>query len=138
MEQIERLEKSNKLWRTISILSFVGTLVVTGFAFSQRDGRKDVPPPPAAGGFLVDKSPLPVTYTNFVQVSVTPEELVLDLGLNSQTVPDQPIRMSNRVVMSFFTAKRMSNALKQVVEQHEASYGKLELDFQKRLLPGAK
>src|SRR5262245_49040908 len=47
----------------------------------------------------------PVTYTNFARVSVTPEELILDLALNSERTPDmnKPIRTSNRVVMNFYT-----------------------------------
>jgi hypothetical protein len=87
----------------------------------------------------MDRTSPPVTYTNFVRVSVTPEELVLDLGLNSQMTPDpkQPIQMFNRVVMNFYTAKRLSHAINDVVRRYEATYGPLELDVNKRaLLPG--
>jgi hypothetical protein len=46
--------------------------------------------------------------------------------------------LPNRVVMSFYTAKRFAHALQQVVQQHEAAYGSLELDFKKRARQGAK
>ena len=66
-------------------------------------------------------------------MSVTPDELVLDFGLQTQIVPNptETIKLSHRVVMNFYTAKRFS-ALMNVVQQHENAYGALELDFQKR------
>src|SRR5579864_838575 len=84
--------------------------------------------------FPTDYSSLSTVYTNFCRVSVTPEELVLDFGLNTQVTPNpaEPIKLSHRVVMNFFTAKRLLNALLGVVSQHENAYGVLELDFQRR------
>jgi hypothetical protein len=84
--------------------------------------------------FPTDSSNISTVYTNFCRVSVTPEELILDFGLNTQVVPNaaEPIRLSHRVVMNFFTAKRLMNALLGVVSQHENAYGVLELDFQRR------
>jgi hypothetical protein len=85
--------------------------------------------------FATDSSTLSTVYTNFCRVSVTPEELVLDFGLNSQVTPTpgEPIKLSHRVVMNFYTAKRLMNALIGVVSQHENTYGALELDFQRRV-----
>src|SRR5438105_4555416 len=82
-----------------------------------------------------DVSGLSTVYTNFCRVSVTPEELVLDFGLNPQVAPTpgEPVKLTHRVVMNFFTAKRLLLALNNVVVQHENAYGALELDFQKRL-----
>jgi hypothetical protein len=85
--------------------------------------------------FPTDYSTLSTVYTNFCRVSVTPEELVLDFGLNTQMAPNptEPIKLSHRVVMNFFTAKRLLLALNNVVAQFENNYGALELDFQKRM-----
>ena len=41
--------------------------------------------------------------------------------------------MSQRVVMNYFTAKRLLGALTGVIQQHEAAFGPLELDYQKRM-----
>ena len=62
-------------------------------------------------------------------------ELVLDFGLNPQIspAPTEPVKLTHRVVMNFFTAKRLLLALNNVVVQHENAYGALELDFQKRI-----
>jgi hypothetical protein len=92
-------------------------------------------PEQAVAQFATDSSTLSTVYTNFCRVSVTPEELVLDFGLNSQMTPTpaEPIKLSHRVVMNFYTAKRLMNALIGVVSQHENTYGALELDFQRRV-----
>jgi hypothetical protein len=90
--------------------------------------------PGAPPQFATDYSQLSTVYTNFCRVSVTPEELVLDFGLNTQMTPNpaEPIKLSHRVVMNFFTAKRLMNALLGVIGQHENAYGMLELDIQRR------
>jgi hypothetical protein len=85
-----------------------------------------------------DTSALSATYTNFCRVSVTPDELVLDFGLQTQIVPNptETIKLTHRVVMNFYTAKRLLGALMNVVQQHENAYGALELDFQMRMRGG--
>src|SRR2546421_11570695 len=90
--------------------------------------------------FPTDYSQLSTVYTNFCRVSVTPEELVLDFGLNTQMTPNptESIKLSHRVVMNFYTAKRLMNALIGVVSQHENAYGSLELDFQRRVRSAAR
>ena len=84
--------------------------------------------------FQTDYSQLSTIYTNFCRVSVTPEELVLDFGLNTQMVPTpaETIKLTHRVVMNFYTAKRLMNALLGVVSQFENTYGVVELDFNRR------
>jgi hypothetical protein len=85
--------------------------------------------------FTVDTSTLSTVYANFCRVTGTPEELVLDFGLNTQMtpVPSEPIKLTHRLVMNFFTAKRLLFALHQAVQQHENVYGILETDIQKRV-----
>ena len=99
--------------------------------------RTETPPaqPQAAPQFPTDYSNLTTVYTNFCRVSVTPEELVLDFGLNTQMTPNptESVKLTHRVVMNFFTAKRLMNALIGVVSQYENTYGALELDFQRRI-----
>ena len=87
--------------------------------------------------FATDASRISTVYTNFCRVSVTPEELVLDFGLNTQMTPtpNEPIKLSHRVVMNFYTAKRLLGALMNVINQYENTYGALELDFQRRMRP---
>lgn len=92
-------------------------------------------PPQAAPQFSVDTTTLSAAYANFCRVTGTPEELVLDFGLNTQMtpVPAEPVKLTHRLVMNYFTAKRLLGALHMAVQQHENMYGVLETDIQKRV-----
>ena len=92
------------------------------------------PAAPAQAQFSVDTAQLSTGYANFCRVTGTPEELVLDFGLNTQMnpVPAEPVRLTHRLVMNYFTAKRLLGALHMAVQQHENTYGVLETDIQKR------
>src|SRR5687767_13493697 len=83
----------------------------------------------------VDDSNVTALYANFCRVTGSPEELIIDFGLNPQPVgvPTQPIKVSQRVIVNFFTAKRLLNALALSVQRHESVFGVLETDIQKRL-----
>ena len=74
-------------------------------------------------------------YANFCRVTCSPEELIVDFGLNPQPVgvPKDPINVNQRVIMNFYTAKRLLAALQMSVQRHEAVFGVLETDIQKRL-----
>jgi hypothetical protein len=77
-------------------------------------------------------------YVNFCRVTGTPEELIIDFGLNAQPfgVPTEPVVATQRIVTNYFTAKRLLQALYVTVERHETAFGPLEIDVQKRLVPG--
>jgi hypothetical protein len=77
-------------------------------------------------------------YANFCRVTGTPEELIIDFGLNPQPIgiPTQPIPVTQRIITNFYTAKRMLHALTMTVQRHEATFGVLEIDVQKRVRPG--
>src|SRR5262249_19984947 len=85
--------------------------------------------------FSVDASGMSTHYANFCRVTGTPEELVLDFGLNTQMTPtpSEPIKITHRLVLNFYTAKRLLGALHMAVQQHESVYGVLEVDVQKRV-----
>jgi hypothetical protein len=90
--------------------------------------------------FTVDTSHLSTAYANFCRVTGTPEELVLDFGLNTQMVPTptEAIKLTHRLVVNYFTAKRLLGALHMAVQQHEGVYGVLEIDVQKRVRAGGQ
>jgi Protein of unknown function (DUF3467) len=86
------------------------------------------------GQFAVDTQHMSTGYANFCRVTGTPEELVLDFGLNTtmQPVSNEPVKLTHRLVVNFFTAKRLLMALSMAVQQHEQVYGVLETDITKR------
>jgi Protein of unknown function (DUF3467) len=82
-----------------------------------------------------DDSGAPALYCNFARVAGTPEEVILDFGLNPEPmgVPKNPIKVSQKLVMNYYTAKRLLGALHMTVQRHEATFGALETDVNKRV-----
>ena len=83
----------------------------------------------------IDDSKVIALYANFCRVTGTPEELILDFGLNPQPfgVPTEPISVTQRIITNFYTAKRMLTALHLTIQRHEGMFGVLETDVQKRV-----
>jgi len=88
----------------------------------------------------VDESKATSCYANFCRVTGTPEELIVDFGLNAQPfgVPTEAIKVSQRLVINYYTAKRLLNALHLTVKRHEDAFGVLETDVQKRVVGGLR
>jgi hypothetical protein len=85
--------------------------------------------------FAMDTGSISTVYTNFCHVTFLPEELILDFGLTTQMPPqpNTPVKLTHRVVMNFYTAKRLLHGLNFAVSRFEAAFGELELDVQKRV-----
>lgn len=88
----------------------------------------------------VDDSKAIAAYANFCRVTGTPEELIIDFGLNPQPfgVPQEPVSVTQRIVTNYYTAKRMLHALTLTVQRHEQAFGVLETDVQKRVVPSVR
>lgn len=112
---------------------------------STPDGGREGPPVGVVAVPAGPVEPIPLrldatrirsTYTNFVRVTGTAEEVILDMGLNKQQPHGGPESMAvtDRIVLSFHTAKRLLNALRMSVLRHEANFGPLETDVRRRLV----
>jgi hypothetical protein len=79
-------------------------------------------------------------YSNFARVTATPEEVIVDFGLNPNPFMQgkQEVVVTQRLIMNFYTAKRLLSALGMTLQRHEATFGSVELDVRRRaqLLPG--
>lgn len=84
---------------------------------------------------VVDDSATSPTYANFCRVTATPEEVILDFGLNPQpfATGKQEVKANQRIVMNFFTAKRLLVALGMTVQRQEETFGSIELDVNRRV-----
>ncbi len=83
----------------------------------------------------IDDSRAQALYTNFCRVTGTPEELIIDFGLNSQPagMPTESIAVSQRVVTNYYTAKRLLHVLQLTLQRHEGTFGAVETDVQRRV-----
>ena len=81
-------------------------------------------PPPAVRNrhrpqVTLDDSKALAAYANFCRVTGTPEELIIDCGLNPQPfgMPTEPIAISQRLIVNFYTAKRLLAALQMTLQR---------------------
>ena len=83
----------------------------------------------------VDDSNVSAGYANFCRVSSSPEELILDLGLNPQpyATGNVTVNVNQRIILNHFTAKRLLSALSMALQRHEQAFGVLETDVRKRV-----
>ena len=88
----------------------------------------------------IDEDNAVCSYANFCRVTGSHEELIVDFGLNSQgmNVGEKPIEIKQRIVLNFYTAKRLLHALHLSIQNHEKVFGNLEIDVQKRVKPPAE
>ena len=103
-----------------------------------EETKQAQPQQPQRVALQIDDANAIANYANFCRVTGTPEELIIDFGLNPQPIgiPTQPIPVTQRIITNFYTAKRMLHALTMTVQRHEATFGVLEIDVQKRVRPG--
>ena len=97
---------------------------------AEKDSKKPQPIP-------VNETNVVSSYANFCRVTGSPEELIVDFGMNTQPMGggQAPVDISQRIVLNFFTAKRLLHALHVSVQRHEEVFGKIETDIKKRVVP---
>ena len=83
---------------------------------------------------IVDDTGALPSYSNFCRVTATPEEVILDFGLNPQpfATGKQEVKANQRIVMNFYTSKRLLTALGMTIQRHEQTFGSIELDVRRR------
>jgi len=109
-------------------------------AFSSEEGSARAEP--AAARQLrvrVDERNLQTGYVNGFRSTTTPEEVVLDFGLNliqpagNKDAPhDMTFHAESRLVMSWYCAKRLAIGLTQSVRRFEQEFGEIELNAANR------
>ena len=92
---------------------------------------------PAMPEVVVDDSGAQPTYANFCRVMATPEEVILDFGLNPQPFMSgrQVVKANPRIVMNYYTTKRLLTAVGMTIQRHEQTFGAIELDVNRRVSP---
>ncbi len=87
----------------------------------------------------IDETKARATYANAFRHHATPQELILDFGINviTQAKPAQGgnpaeaqmnFQIDTRLVLNYVTAKKLAGMLVQVVQGHEKRFGEIKLD----------
>lgn len=92
----------------------------------------------------VNESELKTSYANAFRTNTTAEEVIVDFGMNivlpapqQQQTEGGPsgeilFKVNDRVVMNYYTTKRLALVLGQVVRRYEERFGELKLNAAER------
>ena len=86
----------------------------------------------------IDERNMQTSYANGFRTNGTAEEVMLDFGLNlvgpgvQQQEPEIVFQVTDRVILNYYTAKRLAITLSQLIRRHEEQFGELELDVAQR------
>ena len=87
---------------------------------------------------MLDERELRRTYVNTYRSHATADEVIIDLGFNMPDPNPQSgqaqflLKMTDRVVMNYANAKRLSGSLTQLVKRFEQQFGEIPIQ------PGAR
>jgi hypothetical protein len=83
---------------------------------------------------VLDDTSANTAYSNFARVTATPEEVIIDFALNPNPFRQgkQEVKVTQRLIVNFYTAKRLASALAMTLQRHEQTFGSIELDVRRR------
>ncbi len=86
----------------------------------------------------IDEREMSTHYANAFRTNATAEEVMLDFGVNlpnpaaQAEKPEIIFRITNRVVLNYYSAKRLAITLSQMIRRYEEQFGELELNVANR------
>ena len=93
----------------------------------------------------IDERNMRTSYANAFRTGETAEEIIMDFGLNStrpsteqQGQPEIVFSANERIIMNYYSAKRLALTLGQIIQRYEQQFGPLEMDVSKRRLEQGK
>ena len=92
----------------------------------------------------IDEREMESIYSNAFRTNASADEVFVDFGIN-HTVPTQNksdgegpaaeilFKLDQRVIMNYYTAKRLAITLSNIVRRHEERFGELKLNVADRV-----
>ncbi len=91
----------------------------------------------------IDRREMKTAYANAFQTNATAEEVMIEFGLN-QVIPTGAMsaqgavdsellfQVSDRMILNYYSAKRLAISLSQLIRRYESQYGELKLRSEDR------
>jgi len=83
---------------------------------------------------VLDERDLKVIFSNAYRIHTTAEEVVIDLGFNMPDpnpqqggAPRLLFKVTDRVVMSYASTKRLAMSLGQLIKRYEQQFGEIQI-----------
>ena len=130
----------------IVVAAFLGGLamqwVLTGAREDVSHAQRGAAPAEAAPSsvqFRIDEESATTSYANAFRANGTAEEVMLDFGINEVTSataespsPRIVFTVNRRIIMNYYSAKRLAITLSDLIRKQESEFGELEMDLRKR------
>jgi len=104
-----------------------------------QETPKDAPKEQQTVRVRMDQRDVKTSYANAFNTHGLINEVILDFGLN-MPVPPQPdqqpeimLQITDRIILNYYSVKRLALTLGQLVRRHEERFGELELDDNNRI-----
>ena len=88
---------------------------------------------------LLDERELKSVYANAYRIHTSSEEVIIDLGFNMPNPNQQQgggaqllFKVTDRVIMSYTNAKRLSASLVQLIKRYEQQFGEIPMQAGQR------
>lgn len=106
---------------------------------TQEQASEEAAPQQAQIRLNVQDGDMGTAYANAFRTNATVEEVLVDFGVNTVTQPATPggvgeilYKADHRVILNYYTAKRLAITLGQIVQRHEQQFGELKLNVADR------
>lgn len=89
----------------------------------------------------IDETDVPTRYANSFRTNVTPEDVIIDFGMNTVTKASRTdkgveaeilFKIDEKRVINYYTAKRLAITLSRLVRVYEDRFGELKLNVTER------
>jgi uncharacterized protein DUF3467 len=89
----------------------------------------------------IDETDVPTRYANSFRTNVTPEDVIIDFGMNTVTKANRSekgveaeilFKIDEKRVINYYTAKRLAMTLSRLVRVYEDRFGELKLNVTER------
>ena len=89
----------------------------------------------------IEDNNVPMRYANSFRTNVTPEDIIIDFGMNSVTKANRTgqgveaeilFKINEKMVVNYYTAKRLAITLARLVKVYENRFGELKLNVSER------
>ena len=89
----------------------------------------------------IDESDVPTRYANSFRTNVTPEDVIIDFGMNTVTKANRSekgveaeilFKIDEKRIINYYTAKRLAITLSRLVRVYEDRFGELKLNVTER------
>lgn len=84
---------------------------------------------------LLDERDLRTVYSNAYRIHTAAEEVIVDIGFNmpnpnpapGSTAPQVVFKVTERVIMNYSAAKRLTGSLTQLIKRYEQQFGEVPI-----------